>query len=65
MSVRVSQVLLRHGPDNFFSENKLAKEIQADTSEFRSFRSIGSNTFKLTSVPDCLSKISCVNILKH
>lgn len=46
MSVRASQVLLRHGPDHLFSENKLAKETQVDTSELTNFRSISFNAFQ-------------------
>lgn len=58
ISVSASQFLLRHDPDHFFLENKLAKELQVDTSDFKNFRSIGSNAFELTSVPDSPSRIS-------
>lgn len=57
ISVRASQFLLKHGPDHFFSENKLAKELKVHTSEFRNFRNICSNAFKFTSVPGSPSRI--------
>lgn len=57
ISVRASQFLLKHGPDHFFLKNKLAKELKVHTSEFRNFRSICSNAFKLTSVPGSPSRI--------